>query len=116
VVDDAPEQRELALNMLTRLGYAVALAGSGKAALEYLRGQPVDLLVLDMIMDPGLDGLETYQRAIQIRPGQRAVIVSGFSETERVRQAQALGAGAYVRKPYLSETIGLAVRHELDRP
>ena len=115
VVDDVPEQRELARNMLSRLGYDVAVAASGEAALDSLRQHPVDLLVLDMIMDPGMDGLETYQNAIKIRPGLKAVVVSGFSETGRVKQAQALGAGAYVRKPYLMERIGLAVRHELDQ-
>jgi two-component system cell cycle sensor histidine kinase/response regulator CckA len=71
--------------------------------------------VLDMIMDPGMDGLETYRQIVGIRPGQRAIIVSGFSETDRVREAQALGAGAYVRKPYVLEKIGAAIRNELDR-
>jgi DNA-binding NarL/FixJ family response regulator len=66
-------------------------------------------------MQPGIDGLETYERILKIRPGQKAVIVSGFSETERVRKAQSLGAGAYIRKPYVLEKIGLAVRRELDK-
>jgi DNA-binding NarL/FixJ family response regulator len=68
-----------------------------------------------MIMDPGIDGLETYRRIIEISPGQRAVIVSGFSETERVLQALDIGAGEFVKKPYIMEIIGLAVRRELDR-
>ena len=52
--------------------------------------------------------LETY-------PHQRAIIVSGFSETKRVSRSQALGVGAYVKKPYVLEKLGLAVRKELDR-
>ena len=72
-------------------------------------------MVLDMIMEPGIDGLETYQRVVEINPKQKAIIVSGFSETNRVKKAQELGAGAYVRKPYVLERIGLAVRNELDR-
>jgi two-component system cell cycle sensor histidine kinase/response regulator CckA len=68
-----------------------------------------------MIMDPGMDGLDTYRRIIEIRPGQKAVIVSGFSETERVSEAQALGAGPYVRKPYLMVKLGQAIRSELDK-
>jgi CheY-like chemotaxis protein len=115
VVDDVPEQRELAMNMLERLGYAVFAVESGEAALAWLGEQEADLVVLDMIMDPGMDGLETYRAILAVRSGQRAIIVSGFSETERVRQTQALGAGAYVRKPYILEKIGLAVRRELDR-
>jgi PAS domain S-box-containing protein len=115
VVDDVPEQRELAMSMLERLGYAVFAVESGEAALAWLGEQEADLVVLDMIMDPGMDGLETYRAILAVRSGQRAIIVSGFSETERVRQTQALGAGAYVRKPYILEKIGLAVRRELDR-
>ena len=73
-----------------------------------------DLMVLDMIMDPGMDGLETYRNILEIHPRQKAIIVSGFSETYRVNAAQALGAGTYVKKPYIIEKLGLAVRNELD--
>ena len=73
-------------------------------------------MVLDMIMDPGIDGLDTYKSIIQIHPKQKAIIVSGFSETERVNEAHALGAGEYVKKPYILEKLGMAVRKELDRP
>jgi len=114
VVDDVKEQRELAMTMLTRLGYLVATVSGGGAAIEYLETNRADLIVLDMIMDPGMDGLETYQRIIETHPNQKAVIVSGYSETDRVKKAQELGAGAYVRKPYVMEKIGLAIRKQLD--
>ena len=86
-----------------------------KKVEEALRENRADLLVLDMIMAPGIDGLETYQRVLQIHPKQKAILVSGFSETDRVREAQRLGAGAYVKKPYAMETIGMAIRNELNR-
>ena len=113
VVDDVKEQREVAASMLTRLGYRVEAVSGGEEAIVYLKAGKVDIIVLDMIMDPGMDGLETYQRALAINPKQRAIIVSGFSETDRVHKALALGAGAYVRKPYMMEKIGMAVRREL---
>jgi CheY-like chemotaxis protein len=113
VVDDVEEQREMAVSLLTRLGYAVQAVASGEAALARLKEHPADLLVLDMIMDPGIDGLETYRRVLEIRPEQRALIVSGFSETERVRKALRLGAGAYVKKPYALDQIGPAIREAL---
>jgi len=75
----------------------------------------VDILVLDMIMTPGIDGLETYKRVLKINPGQKAIIVSGFSESDRVREAQKLGAGTYVKKPYIKEKIGVAIRDEFAR-
>ena len=116
VVDDVPEQREMAKRILSKLNYLVETASGGVEAVEYLQAKEADLIVLDMIMEPGMDGFETYRRISKIRPGQRAIIVSGFAETERVKMAQALGAGAFVRKPYIKERIGLAARMELDRP
>lgn len=115
VVDDMPEQREIASGMLEKLGYSVTSVASGEEALDYLKNNSADLVVLDMIMDPGMDGLETYKRILELHPGQKAIIASGFSETDRVKEAQKLGAGAYVKKPYLLEKIGMAVRKELDR-
>lgn len=115
IVDDMPEQLQIASNMLAKLGYAVAVAGSGEAAVEYLKENETDLVVLDMIMPGGMDGLETYRRILEVRPEQRAIITSGFSESDRVRLLQELGAGAYVQKPYTLELFGVAVRRELDR-
>jgi two-component system cell cycle sensor histidine kinase/response regulator CckA len=68
-----------------------------------------------MIMDPGIDGLETYKRILAFRPGQKAIIASGFSETDRVKETLKLGAGAYIKKPYLLEKIGIALKRELDK-
>jgi signal transduction histidine kinase/ActR/RegA family two-component response regulator len=113
VVDDVREQREIAAAMLRRLGYQVRVAASGEEAVGLVRERPVDVLLLDMVMDPGIDGLDTYRRIREIRPGQKAVIASGYAETDRVKSARELGAGAYVRKPYTLEKIGLALRTEI---
>ena len=80
-----------------------------------MKEREIDLIVLDMIMDPGMDGLDTYKSVLAVHPKQKAIIVSGFSKPDRVHDAQSLGAGAYVRKPYIKENLGLAVRKELDR-
>ena len=66
-------------------------------------------------MDPGIDGLETYKKILEYHPHQKAVISSGFSETERVKEAQKLGAGQYIQKPYTMEKLGLAVKEELKK-
>jgi len=115
VIDDIEQQREIASRMLRKLGYSVTAVSSGEDAIDYLRENSADLVVLDMIMEPGIDGLETFKRIIELNPAQKAIIVSGFSETDRVKEAQRLGAGAYVKKPFLLEKIGLAVREELDK-
>jgi CheY-like chemotaxis protein len=114
VIDDVQEQREIASTLLTRLQYEVATVPSGEAALEYLKDHSADLLVLDMIMDPGMDGLDTFIEILKINPNQRAIIASGYAENERVKEAQRLGAGTYIRKPYTVEKIARAVRAELD--
>jgi two-component system cell cycle sensor histidine kinase/response regulator CckA len=116
VVDDVKEQRELATWMLGRLDYRVTSVSSGEEAVDYLKTNRPDLVVLDMIMDPGMDGLDTYREMIAMHPRQKAIIVSGYAETDQVREAQKLGAGAYVRKPYILERLGMAVRRELDSP
>ena len=115
VIDDIKEQRELAAKMLGKLNYKVNTVSSGEEAVKYLQTEKADLIILDMIMDPGMDGLDTYKAIVEIHPKQKAIIVSGFSETERVKEAKTLGAGDYLRKPYVQEILGLAVRKELDR-
>ncbi len=113
VIDDVKEQREIATAILSQIGYQVESVSSGEIAVDYLLNHQIDLLVLDMIMDPGIDGLETYRRIICNHPGQRAIITSGFSESERVNEAKRLGAAAYVKKPYRVEALAKATRDAL---
>lgn len=113
VVDDVKEQREIAFTILNQLGYSVTTAASGEEAIEIMKKNSVDLLILDMIMEPGMDGLDAYKQILQLHPGQKAIVASGFSETERVKEAKKLGAGQYIKKPYTVEKIGVAVKIEL---
>ncbi|MDY6969512.1 MAG: PAS domain S-box protein [Spirochaetota bacterium] len=113
VVDDEEVQRDIACNMLSVLGYSASAVSSGEEAVAYLLNHKVDLIVLDMIMVPGINGKETYERIIKIHPGQKAVITSGYSKTEEVKKAQRLGAGEYIKKPYSLEKIAKAVKEAL---
>ncbi len=115
VVDDVKEQREIASEILAELGYQCYTVPGGAEAVEFLNSRPIDLVLLDMIMEPGMDGLDTYRQMVQIQPGLRAVIASGYSETDRVKQTQALGAGIYLRKPYTIEKLAQAIHQELNR-
>ena len=115
IVDDVKTQREMASDILTHLGYKVAMVSSGEEAIKYFRRQSADIIILDMIMPPGIDGLDTYRKILQIQPEQKAVITSGFSESNRVKECERLGAGQYVSKPYTFEDIGVAVKKELNR-
>ena len=115
VVDDVKSQREVAGAMLKTLGYRVKTVPSGEEAVEYLKEHSVDLILLDMIMDPGINGRQTYERIIKIHPYQKAIVASGFAATDDVKQAQKLGAGQYIKKPLTLEIMGVAVRDELKR-
>ena len=115
VVDDAEQQRDITKNVLMKLGYKVDIAMSGEDAVEFIKLYAVDLVILDMIMNPGIDGLETYKRMLAVRGLQKAIVVSGFSETDSVREALKLGVGAYIRKPYALSDLAKAVRSELDK-
>jgi len=114
VVDDVQDQLEIATVLLTNLGYSVNQVSSGKEAIEYVKCKKVDLILLDMIMEPGIDGLDTFKKIKEIVPDQKTIIVSGFSESERIKEAQRLGVGKYVKKPYTIEKLGLAIRSLLD--
>lgn len=115
VVDDAKEQRDIAFMILTELGYHVTTVSSGEDAIKHLYKNSVDLVIIDMVMDPGLDGLDTYKQILNLNPFQKVIIESGFSTTDRVKEAQRLGAVHYIKKPYTIKTIGKAIRDELGK-
>ncbi len=114
VVDDVAEQRDMASEILTMMGYSVTQAVHGHAALDYLKDHRVDLVILDMIMEKDFDGLDTYREIIKLHPNQKAIIVSGFSATDRVEELRKLGAGNYIKKPFTIDILGRAIREELD--
>jgi CheY-like chemotaxis protein len=115
VIDDMGSQRDISCKMLETFGYKTKAVCSGELAVEYLKENHVDLILLDMIMDPGINGRETYERIIKIHPKQKAIIVSGFAETDDVRKIQKLGAGKFLRKPLTIEEIGKAVKEEIEK-
>ena len=115
VVDDVESQRDISCKMMNTLGYKTKAISNGEEAVEYLKKHSVDLILLDMIMDPGINGRETYERTMKIHPNQKAIIVSGFAETDEVKETQKLGAGKYIKKPLTLEKIGLAIKQELGK-
>jgi PAS domain S-box-containing protein len=114
VIDDDMHARSITVDMLRHLGYEVAGVGNGETAVDYLKNTSVDLLILDMIMPHGMNGLETYLEIVKFRPHQKALIVSGYTKSDDVIKAQKLGAGKYVKKPYSLKEIALEVKKELE--
>ena len=115
VIDDVESQRDISCKMLDTLAYKTQAVSNGEEAVEYLKENTVDLILLDMIMEPGINGRETFERIIKIHPKQKAIVVSGFAETDEVKKTQKLGAGKFVKKPLTLESIGLALKEEMEK-
>ena len=113
LVDDLPEQLEIGKKILEKLEYRAVSVSSGEEAVAYLQQNHADLVILDMVMEPGLDGLETYEQIISQNPDQKAIIASGYAETQRVKKALHLGVHQFIRKPYSLRTLGEAIRSAL---
>ena len=112
VVEDDLGLREALVDTLLMAGYQCDEVDSGEAALVALGKKTYDMVVSDIQMG-GMNGLETYRKILRLYPGQKAIITSGYSKTEHVTEAMQLGAGQYIRKPYLFEDIARAVKTEL---
>ena len=114
VVDDEEQQRDIAGQLLESLGYTVLTAASGEEAVALIVEESVDLVLLDMIMDPGINGRKCYEQMLSDRPDLKAIIASGFSESEEVKKALDMGAASFIRKPYTLLQLGREVRQVLE--
>ena len=113
VVDDEVLLRDIASQMLQAMGYKVDSVSSGELAIKFVKDNPVDLIMIDMLMEPGINGRQTYEEIVKLYPAQKAIIVSGFSESDDVQAALQLGAGDFIKKPYSMERLGQAVKNAL---
>jgi signal transduction histidine kinase/CheY-like chemotaxis protein len=114
VVDDIPDQLQIASVVLKRLGYTVSVAASGEAALDFLKANAVDLVIIDMVMETGMDGLDVLLLLRQRYPEVNAIMASGFAQGARLRKALSL-TGTCIRKPYTVKAIATAVKRALSR-
>lgn len=114
VVDDEPQLRDIADEMLSNCGYSVATVSSGEQAIEALKTSEYDLVLLDMMMAPGLNGRQTYEEIIKFRPKQKALIASGYSEDEEIKKVIALGVSGFIQKPYELNQLRLAVQKSMN--
>jgi PAS domain S-box-containing protein len=113
VVDDEPQLRDIAAQILKRLNYRVTLVESGERAVELLKKLSPDLVLIDMLMEPGMNGRQTFEEIVKRHPDQKVIIVSGFSESHDVKVALRLGAKGFLKKPYSIEQLGMAVKASL---
>ncbi|TKB23153.1 response regulator [Desulfopila sp. IMCC35006] len=110
VVDDEPQLRDLASTMLETFGYTTKTVNSGEEAIAVMQNETFDVVLIDMMMEPGMNGRQTYEKIIKINPGQKALIASGYSENQDVKRALALGAGGFIKKPYSMRELFMAIQ------
>ena len=115
VVDDDVLQGKMLRLLLGKLGYRVETVMNGEDAIAYLREHDADLLLLDVVLENGIDGIETYRRVRQEHPDQRVVVMTGFAGTEQITELIALGIKTWARKPLTLEMLTETIRQELDR-
>jgi two-component system, response regulator, stage 0 sporulation protein F len=104
IVDDAGPVVVLCVNVLQALGYAVKGANRGEAALELMRKEPFDLMVLDYKM-PGMTGFEVFQQAHALHPAMAVVLVTGHGTPEIINEANRMGFSAILLKPFTSDEL-----------
>lgn len=113
LIDDLPEQNETMEKMLIHMGYVPFSAGSGEEGIAFVRSRPVDLVLLDMIMGDGLNGRQTYERILEIHPGQKTIFLSGYSKNEEIVKAKALGVSHFLEKPITRRKLATAIKQVL---
>lgn len=104
IVDDAGPVVVLCVNVLQALGYAVKGANRGEAALDILRKERFDLMVLDYKM-PGLTGFEVFAQARALHPDLAVVLVTGHGTPDIVDEANRLGFASILLKPFTSDEL-----------
>lgn len=114
IVDDDAAVLRAHSRLVGKLGYNVERAPSGKDAIEFVRSQHADLIILDLLM-PEMDGMETFRAIKKINPDQRAIVLSGFAGPAMVSAIKSLGVGSYLVKPAQVSILARAIREELDR-
>ena len=119
VVDDNQDVRDLVVHFLSSDGFQVFSASNGDDALAILKSNPINLVLLDVMM-PGKSGLDVLR---EIRTGSNKTIhevpvmmITAKSSTDDIDAALAVGANSYVIKPFRANTIREKVRSILDLP
>ena len=114
VVDDNPTNIQVLLDVLSEIGYRVAIAKSGEAALQRLQSYHPDIILLDVMM-PGIDGFETCQR-LKANPATRdipVIFMTALSDSVDKVKGLSLGAVDYITKPIQHEEALARIRVHL---
>jgi two-component system response regulator PilR (NtrC family) len=113
VVDDERSMRELLAIVLRREGYEVLLAENGRAAIEMLEREPVDLLISDIKM-PDVSGVDVLRAAKRVDQDILGIMITAFASTDTAVEAMRLGACDYLSKPFDVDLLKMKVREKIE--
>jgi two-component system response regulator (stage 0 sporulation protein F) len=108
VVDDAGPVVILCVNVLQALGYSIRAANRGEVAVELVRKEPFDLLVVDYKM-PGMNGFEVIGQAREIRPRMACMLMTAHGTPDIINEATRLGFDYILLKPFTPSELRGAV-------
>jgi len=114
VVDDEEIMRDVLSALLTSESYAVDLAENGALALEMIRDEDYDAMLLDLMM-PEVDGIQVLEELKKIENGPVAIVLTAYASIDRVMQAAKLNAFAFIPKPFKNDELLLAVKNAIEQ-
>tara|TARA_R110002049_G_scaffold218363_1_gene389842 strand:+ start:1836 stop:3233 length:1398 start_codon:yes stop_codon:yes gene_type:complete len=112
VIDDDTDICLLLKKYLTKNGYDVELAYTGKSALSIIEDKKIDLVLCDFRL-PDMDGTETLKAIKKLKPSTKVIIITGYSDVKTAVQCIKMGASEYVTKPIFHEEILHAIKKAL---
>ena len=113
IVDDEPDICEMLAKILSREGYVVKIAMSGKETVKEVMAGSVDIVLLDIIM-PDQDGIETLRQIKAIRPQIPVIMFTAYVNMSTIRDAMRFGAYDYIAKPFDLESIKKVIKQRLE--
>jgi len=115
IVNDEKAQREIITSVLNRLEYQTTSVACGEKAIEYIKDNSVDLILLDMVMPLGINGYQTLKEIRILNPEQKTVITSGqLNHLDRIKTEE-LGVSRYLAKPVPRSLLAKSIQEEIQK-
>jgi len=114
VVDDDQLIQVFLSEVLTREGYYVTCASDGEEAVGLLEKGHFDLIITDIVMPGGLNGLDVLRTARRIDPHYRVIVMTGYNYVETAERVMRLGAADFIPKPFNLTLITMTVARVLE--
>jgi len=119
LMDDDEELRKLTSKKLIRMGFEIETAREGNEAVKMYQDalaakRPYDIVILDLVIQEGVDGKETIARLLQIDPGVRAIVSSGFVKDPTMSDFWESGFIEILPKPYKTNELEDVIKRVLE--